>query len=100
MTLSDAITTILILTILLSTTLLLKRLLYFFLRLHNFRETMPAIPSHPIVHSGFFPRKYQTFHKDWHLHAQCSIYHKLNSDIFALVCLFEYDKVLSANRRR
>lgn len=96
MTLSDAITTVFISSILLFTALFLNRLLNFFLRLRNFRKTMAAIPCLFPPDSPFrllFPSKYQTFHKDWHLHSQRSIYRKLNSDIFALVCLFEYDKV-------
>ncbi len=64
MTLSDAVTIVLISAILLFTTVCLKRLLNFFLRLHNFRKTMPAIPclfppDSPFRH--LFPRKYQTF---------------------------------------
>jgi hypothetical protein len=96
MTLLDAFTTVLISTTLLLTTLFLHRLLKFFIRLRNFRKTMPAIPCLFPPDSPFrllLPRKYQTFHKDWHLHYQRSIYRQLGSDIFALVCLFEYDKV-------
>lgn len=67
------------------------------LRVRIFRKTMPVIPtlfppdSH---HRRLWPKKWQTFHQDWHMQYKRKIYLHLGSDIFVLCCLFEYDKVL------
>jgi hypothetical protein len=61
---------------------------------------MPVVPrlfpTDSIVRI-FWPKKWQRFHRDWHMHSKRSIYHKLGSDVFALVCLFEHDDVFVAS---
>jgi hypothetical protein len=66
------------------------------LRIRAFRKTMPVIPAlfPPDSHyRRLWPKQWQTFHQDWHMQYKRKIYHELNSDIFVLCCLFEYDKV-------
>jgi hypothetical protein len=75
---------------------LLRRIALWFWRIRSFKKTMPVIPALFPPDSNYrrlFPKKWQTFHQDWNMQYKRTIYHKLNSDIFALVCLFEYDKV-------
>lgn len=67
-----------------------------YLRIRAFRRTMQVVPlifspASPI--RRLFPRKYQTFHYDWHLQSGSQIYRDLGSDIFVFVCLFEFDSV-------
>jgi hypothetical protein len=74
----------------------LRKLIGWIMRIRAFRKTMPTIatlfpPESP--YRLLWPKRWQTFHKDWHMQYQRSIYRKLDSDIFAIVCLFEYDKV-------
>ena len=45
------------------------------------------------IYRRIWPKKWQTFHQDWHMQYKRSIYDKLGSDNFALICFFEYDKV-------
>jgi hypothetical protein len=76
--------------------LFVYRVVNWFLRIRTFRKTMPAIPTLFPPDSQYrqvWPKKWQTFHKDWHMQYQRSVYRQLDSDIFALVCLFQYDKV-------
>jgi hypothetical protein len=39
------------------------------------------------------PQKWQTYHRDWHMQYGRSIYKAHNSDVFALISLFENDKI-------
>jgi cytochrome P450 len=65
-------------------------------RLKTFRKTMPALP---VLFSPFspyrrlFPKRFQTFHFDWSLQYRHKIYEALESDIFVLVSLFDYDEI-------
>src|SRR5579859_6018042 len=43
------------------------------------------------------PQKWQTFHRDWHMRYGREIYRKHNSGIFALVSLFQTDKIFVAD---
>jgi hypothetical protein len=75
---------------------LIHRIVLWFWRIRAFKKTMPVIPTLFPPDSNYrrlFPKSWQTFHQDWHMQYKRTVYHKLNSDIFALVCLFEYDKV-------
>lgn len=75
---------------------LLHRIALWLWRIRSFKKTMPVIPALFPPDSNYrrlFPKAWQTFHQDWNMQYKRTIYRKLNSDIFALVCLFEYDKV-------
>jgi hypothetical protein len=79
--------------------LFLRKLINWILRIRSFRKTMPVIPTLFPPDSAYrqlWPKKWQRFHKDWHMQYKRSVYRKLDSDIFALVCLFEYDKLFVA----
>jgi hypothetical protein len=76
--------------------LFLRKVFNWIIRIRNYRKTMPAIPAlfpSDSQYRQLWPKKWQRFHKDWHMQYQRSIYRKLDTDIFVLVCLFEYDKV-------
>ena len=65
-------------------------------RIHLVKKTMPVIPTlfPPDSHyRRLWPKKWQTFHQDWSMQCKRSWYQKLKSDNFALICLFEYDRV-------
>jgi len=96
MTKTDAFNTIYIYTSLAVGILFLRKIVNWIIRIRAFRKTMPAIPAlfpPDSLYRQVWPKKWQTFHKDWHMQYQRTIYQKLDSDIFSLVCLFEYDKV-------
>ena len=68
-------------------------------RIRAFKKQMPIIVTlfPPDSHyRRIWPKKWQTFHQDWNMQYKRTIYEKLGSEIFALVCLFEYDKVYFA----
>lgn len=75
---------------------LLHKVVLWIGRIRTFKKTMPVVlsllPPNSIFRF-FWPKKWQTFHQDWHMQYGRTIYRKLGSDIFALVCLFEYDYV-------
>jgi hypothetical protein len=75
---------------------LLRRVVLMIHRIRTLEKTMPVIvslfPTYSFVRR-LWPKKWQTFHMDWPLQYNRSIYKKLGSDIFALVCLFEHDNV-------
>jgi cytochrome P450 len=57
---------------------------------------MPVIPvlfPHTSLFRFLFPKKWQTFHIDWHIQYGRTIYQNHNSDIIALISLFEEDKI-------
>jgi hypothetical protein len=65
-------------------------------RIHMLRKSMPVIPTLFPPDSYFrrlWPKKWQTFHQDWNMQYKRTWYTKLKSDNFALVCLFEYDRI-------
>jgi hypothetical protein len=77
----------------------LRKVVNWIHRIRSFRKTMPVIPTLFPPDSPYrlvWPKKWQTFHKDWHMQYKRRIYRKLDSEIFALVCLFDYDKVFVA----
>src|SRR5436190_15259683 len=66
------------------------------IRIRTFRQTMPVVPvlfPHTSLLRKVFPRKWQTYHFDWYMHTKGTCYDKLNTDIFAMVSLFESDSV-------
>jgi len=74
----------------------LVKVVNWYFRIRAFRKTMPAVAAlfpPDSLYRQLWPKNWQSFHKDWHMQFQRSVYQKLNSDIFVLVCLFEYDKV-------
>ena len=77
----------------------LRRIASWIGRIRAFRKQMPVVPTlfPPDSHyRRVWPKKWQTFHQDWNMQYKRTIYRRLGSDIFALVCLFEYDKVYIA----
>lgn len=58
-----------------------------------------AIPVVPVLFPSiskirlFIPRKWQTYHRDWHTTLGRTFYTSQGSDIVALVSLFEYDQI-------
>ena len=65
-------------------------------RIWTLKKSMPVVPTLFPPESLFrllWPKKWQTFHVDWYMEQRRSVYRKLKSDNFALVCLFEYDRV-------
>jgi len=70
------------------------------LRVRRTRNFMPAeavlFPNTSILRM-LWPQKWQTFHRDWHMRYGREIYRKHNSEIFALVSLFEKDKIFVAD---
>jgi hypothetical protein len=71
-------------------------------RVHTLRKSMPVIPV-LIGETNFlrflWPISWQTYHRDWHMHRGRAHYQKLNSDVFALGCLFGPDNIISADPR-
>ena len=69
------------------------------LRVRRYRKFMPVeavlFPNTSILRL-LWPQKWQRFHRDWHMRYGWDIYRKNNSDIFALVSLFEKDKIFVA----
>lgn len=73
-----------------------RRLISWTARIRTFRKSMPTIPilfqpDSPFRH--LWPKRWQTFHRGWSMQYKRIIYQKIGSDIFALVCLFDSDKV-------
>src|SRR5438552_14763411 len=61
-----------------------------------FEKTMPviwAIFPPDSTYRRLWPERWQKFHLNWAMQYRREVYHKLGSDIFAVVCLFQYDKV-------
>lgn len=76
------------------------RFVSWIVRIHNFRKSMPVIPTLFQPDSPFrflWPKRWQTFHRSWSMQCKRSIYRMYKSDIFALVCLFDSDKVYVAD---
>src|SRR6266496_3204500 len=75
---------------------LLRRIVLWIGRIGTFKKTMPVVialfPTNSFFRL-FWPKKWQTFHQDWHMQYNRTIYRKLGSDIFAMVCVFGYDNV-------
>jgi hypothetical protein len=71
-------------------------------RIHTLRKSMPVIPV-LLGETSFlrflWPKSWQTYHRDWHMHRGRSHYQNLNSDVFALVSLFGPDNIISADPR-
>ena len=83
-------------TIFVSLCLVIKIIRWHF-RFKEYRQRMPFIPILFPPESLFrvlWPRKWQTYHFDWHLHLKAKPYQLLNSDIFALVSLFGHDTIV------
>lgn len=75
---------------------LVGRIVSWIRRIHMLRKSMPVIPTLFPPDSHFrrlWAKKWQTFHQDWNMQYKREWYTKLKSDNFALVCLFEYDRV-------
>src|SRR5277367_5305138 len=75
---------------------IIVRLVQWVIRIHRFRKTMPVIPliipPRSIIRK-LLPKSWQRYHFDWFLHSKGHEYRTLQSDVFAMVCLFEYDTV-------
>ena len=72
------------------------RMISWIRRIRMVRKYMPVIPTLLPPDSHFrriWPKKWQTFHQDWNMQYKRTWYHKLKSDNFALICLFQYDRV-------
>lgn len=79
---------------------LVRRVISWITRIHTFRKSMPVVPTLFQPESPFrylWPKRWQTFHRDWSMHNKRTIYRECRSDIFALVCLFDSDKVYIAD---
>jgi hypothetical protein len=77
-----------------------RRLISWRRRLERVRKTMPAIPvlfPPASIFRNLWPKKWQTYHYDWHTQYRRTMYHNLGSDVFTLVSLFEYDKTFVCN---
>lgn len=76
---------------------LIIRIIQWNFRLIAYRQRMPFIPilfpPESLVRV-VWPRKWQTYHFDWHLHSKAKPYQLLNSDIFAFVSLFGHDTIV------
>ena len=76
---------------------ILVRLVQWGIRIHQFRKTMPVIPlilpPRSIIRKLIIPTSWQRYHFDWFFHSKGHEYRALQSDVFAMVCLFEYDTV-------
>jgi hypothetical protein len=60
------------------------------------KRAMPVVPVlFPTISKVrlFVPRKWQTYHRDWHTTLGRAFYTSHGSDIVALVSLFEYDQI-------
>ena len=76
--------------------LFVRRIVRWRRRLREVAKTMPAIPvlfPPTSVFRSLWPQKWQTYHSNWHTQYRRKMYQSLNSDIFALISLFEYDKI-------
>lgn len=65
-------------------------------RVSDFGSQMPVVPvlfPPTGLYRRFWPETWQTFHPAWQLRNKRKMYHKLGSDNFAFVCLFQYDEV-------
>ena len=76
---------------------ILVRLVQWAVRIHQFRRTMPVIPllfpPRSVIRKLIIPKSWQRYHFDWFFHSKGHEYRTLKSDVFAMVCLFEYDTV-------
>lgn len=75
---------------------LATRIISWIRRIRMVGKCMPVIPTLFPPDSHFrriWPKRWQTFHQDWNMQYKRAWYHKLKSDNFALICLFEYDRV-------
>src|SRR2546423_7538659 len=76
------------------------RLVKWHLRIRRLRQFMPVEPvlfPNTSIFRLLAPQKWQTFHRDWHMRYGREIYRKHNSGIFALVSLFQTDKIFVAD---
>jgi hypothetical protein len=72
------------------------RIISWIRRIRMLRKSMPVIPTlfpPDSYYRRLWPKKWQTFHQDWNMQYKRVWYETLKSDNFALVCLFEYDRV-------
>jgi cytochrome P450 len=75
---------------------LLFRIVGWLNRIRSLQRSIPVIPvlfPHTSLFRFLIPKKWQTFHIDWHIQHGRIIYQNHNSDIIALVSLFEEDKI-------
>jgi hypothetical protein len=77
-------------------TSLLFRVVRWLARIRSMSKSMPVVPvlfPSTSAYRMIIPKSWQTYHRDWHMQYGRSIYHKHGSDVFALVSLFEKDKI-------
>ena len=60
---------------------------------HKVRKTMPRAFSSPSKYRMLSSKRWQTYHRDWHMEYGRDLYKSHNSHVFALINLFEYDNV-------
>jgi hypothetical protein len=73
---------------------LLFRLLRCYARIRKVRRSIPVVPVLFPSTSRFrllYPKKWQRYHRDWHMQIGRQFYRE--SDIVALISLFEYDQM-------
>ena len=69
-------------------------------RIRTIGKSMPVVPvlfPDTSKFRVFIPKSWQVYHRDWHMQYGRSIYQKYGCDVFALISLFEYDKILVAD---
>ena len=69
-------------------------------RIHTMGKYMPVVPvlfPSPSKYRLLLPRRWQIYHIDWPMKYGQKIYEQHGSDIFALVSLFEHDKIFVCN---
>ena len=75
---------------------LLVRIVLWIKRIRTVQRIMPVVPVLVPPTSPFrmlWPKRWQTFYDDWNMQYKRSMYHKLGSDVFALISLFDFDKI-------
>lgn len=79
---------------------LLFRIFQWVRRIHTIGKSMPVVPVLFPTTSKFrvfIPKRWQMYHRDWHMQYGRSIYQKHGCDVFALISLFEYDMIFVAD---
>jgi len=69
-------------------------------RIRTIGKYMPVVPvlfPSTSKFRVFIPKSWQVYHRDWHMQYGRSIYQKHGCDVFALISLFEQDKIFVAD---
>jgi hypothetical protein len=76
------------------------RILCWVERIRAIRKSIPVVPvlfPSTSKYRLLLPKSWQVYHLDWPMQHGRKIYHQQGSDIFALVSLFEHDKIFVSN---